>query len=78
MATVTEFKISVDRRESARKTSTLDKRRAEFRLFRQLLSKVPQENVFVGVGVIKNWSLFRHYIPKAQEQAIPKCWKSSR
>ncbi|KAJ7421823.1 hypothetical protein WISP_41053 [Willisornis vidua] len=34
-----EFKISVDRRKSASKTSTLDTRRADFRLLRELVSK---------------------------------------
>ncbi|KAJ7408937.1 hypothetical protein BTVI_58202 [Pitangus sulphuratus] len=43
-----EFK-SVDRRKSASKTSTLDMRRADLRLFRELISKVPLENVFAGM-----------------------------
>ncbi|KAJ7406063.1 hypothetical protein WISP_136041 [Willisornis vidua] len=33
---VIEFKISVERRKSASKTSTLDMRRADFRLLREL------------------------------------------
>ncbi|XP_027523118.1 nipped-B-like protein [Corapipo altera] len=41
-----EFKISVDRRKSANKTSTLAMRRANFRLLRELVSEVLWENVF--------------------------------
>lgn len=45
-----EFKISVDSRKSADKISTLDMR-AEFRLLRELISKVPLENTFAGAEV---------------------------
>lgn len=41
-----EFKISVDKRKNDSKTSSLDMRRADFRLFRELVSEVPRENVF--------------------------------
>ncbi|KAJ7413913.1 hypothetical protein BTVI_42070 [Pitangus sulphuratus] len=54
-----EFKMSVDRRKSASKTSTLDMRREDFRLFKELVSKVPLENVFAEAGVHQCWSLFK-------------------
>ncbi|KAF4795393.1 hypothetical protein TURU_093182 [Turdus rufiventris] len=41
-----EFKISVDRRKSASKSSILDERRAELRLLKELVTKVPWENAF--------------------------------
>ncbi|NXX31359.1 RTJK polymerase, partial [Nicator chloris] len=40
--------------------------------------KVPWENVFVGAGVHQCSSLFKHQLLRSQEQAIPKCQKSSR
>ena len=46
-----KFKICVDKRKAASKTSTLDMRRANFRLLRELLSKVPWEKAFEGAGV---------------------------
>lgn len=46
-----EFKISVDWRKSASKTSTLDMRRDDFRLLWELVSKVPWEKVFAGGGI---------------------------
>lgn len=38
---VIEFKIPVDRRKSACKNSALDMRKADFRLLKKLVSKVP-------------------------------------
>lgn len=47
----TEFKIFVDRRKSVSKTSNLDTGRNNFRLFQELVSKVPWEKIFAGGGV---------------------------
>lgn len=38
---VNKLKVSVARRKSTTKTSTLDIRRADFRFLRELVSKVP-------------------------------------
>lgn len=38
---VSKFKSFVDRKKSASKSSTLDMRRTDFRLTRELVSKVP-------------------------------------
>lgn len=67
-----EFKISSDRRKSAKKTSTLDMGRADFRLLRAPVSEVPWENAFESPGVHQCWSLFKHQLLRAQEQAIPE------
>lgn len=40
---VNEFKIFADMRKSASKSSTLDMRRTDFRLIRELVSKVPRK-----------------------------------
>ncbi|GAB0206625.1 mitochondrial enolase superfamily member 1 [Grus japonensis] len=75
---VVEFKIFGDRRKTATKTSTLDMGRADFRLLRELVSQVPWETALEGIGVHQCWSLFKGHLLRAQEQAIPKCRKSSR
>ncbi|GAB0177896.1 hypothetical protein GRJ2_000254900 [Grus japonensis] len=75
---VVEFKIFGDRRKTDTKTSTLDMRRADFRLLRELVSQVPWETALEGIGVHQRWSLFKCRLLRAQEQAIPKCRKSSR
>lgn len=73
-----EFKISGDREKTASKASTLDMRRPDLRLLRELASKAPWENAFEGVGVHQCWLLFWHHLLRAQEWAIPKCQWSSR
>lgn len=72
-----KFKIPGDMRKSASKMSALDMRRAELQAA-QGISKVPWDNAFSGAEVYQCWSLFKHPLLRAQEQAIPKCWKSSR
>ena len=48
---VVEFRIYGDRRKTATKTSALDMGKADFRLLRELVSKVPWETSFEGIGV---------------------------
>ena len=75
---VVEFKIFGDRRKTATKTSTLNMGKADFGLLRELVSQVPWETALEGIGVHQCWSLFKGHLLRAQEQAIPKCRKSSR
>lgn len=72
---VNKFKVSVGRRNSTLKTSTLDIRRADFRFLRELVSRVPWENTFEGAGIHQCWSSCKHYLLRSLEQDIPKCWK---
>lgn len=53
---VIEIKISVDSRQSASKTSTLDldMRRTDFRLLRELMSDIAWENAFSGVWIYQH------------------------
>jgi len=48
---VVEFEIFGDRRKTATKTSVLNMGRADFRLPGELVSKVPWETAFEGIGV---------------------------
>lgn len=73
-----EFTISVDRRRGASKTSALGMRRGDFRLFRELICKVPWENVLADAGVCQCWSHLKLNLLQAQDQAIPKSQKNSR
>lgn len=75
---VIEFKISVVRRKSASKISTLYMKRRNSRLLRVLVNKVPWEITIEGAEVHQCWSLFKQHCLRAQDQAIPKCHKSSR
>lgn len=53
-----EFKISADSKKSASKSSVLDKRRAEFQLLKELVTKAPWDNAFTGAGIHRSWLLF--------------------
>ena len=75
---VVEFQIIGSRRKTASNISTLDMGRTDFRLLQEPVSKVPCESPFEGVGGHECWSLFKIHLLKVQEQAIPKCWKSSK
>ncbi|XP_040977464.1 uncharacterized protein LOC121232961 [Aquila chrysaetos chrysaetos] len=66
-----EFKIfSVMRKQDSR-VATLDFRRANFKLFRELLSRVPWESAFEGLGVHECWSVFKQHLLEAQENIGP-------
>jgi len=52
--------------------------RADFRLLGEVVSEVLQEIAFEGIGVHQRFSLFKYNRLRPQEQAIPKCWKTSR
>ena len=75
---VVEFHIIGDRRKTASKPSTLDVGGAEFRLLKELVSKVPWESAFEGIWVHKSWSLFKSHLLRAQKQIISKCWESRK
>jgi len=57
---------------------TLDTRRANFGLFKELLGGIPWAKALEGRGVQKCWLLFKHHFLHAQEQCIPLRKKSSK
>lgn len=73
-----EFKIFVDMGKTVSRATTLDSGTADFRLLKELVSKVPWASAFEGIGVHKWWSLFKSHFLRAQEQAIPMWDKSSK
>ena len=75
---VIELQIIGNMRKTASKTSTLAVGRADFGLLTELVSKIPWESAFEHLGVCEYWSLFQSHLLRAQEQAVPKCWKSNQ
>lgn len=47
-----------------------------FKLLREILSSIPWESAFGGLGVHKCWLVYKNHLLKALEQAIPLCPKS--
>ncbi|PKU40674.1 glycerol kinase [Limosa lapponica baueri] len=66
-----EFKILRTARMVHSKLTTLDFRRADFGVFRDLLGRVLWDKALEGRGVQENWLLFKDHLLQAQEQCIP-------
>ncbi|KAK4830600.1 hypothetical protein QYF61_012026 [Mycteria americana] len=73
-----EFLIRGEAARGVSKTATLDFRRADFGLFRRLVERVPWEAALTGKGVQEGWTFFKEEALKAQEQAVPRCRKTSQ
>ncbi|GAB0182454.1 mitochondrial enolase superfamily member 1 [Grus japonensis] len=73
-----EFKILRAARRARSKLTTLDFRRADFGLFRDLLGRIPWDKALEGRGAQDSWLVFKGHLPQAQEQCIPTKRKSSK
>ncbi|TRZ06605.1 hypothetical protein HGM15179_020502, partial [Zosterops borbonicus] len=74
---IIEFSIFGEMRRNINKTFTLDFRRADFGLFRQLIQRVPWEAALKKKGAQERWAYFKTEILRAQEQTVPGCQKTS-
>ncbi|KFW09032.1 hypothetical protein N327_00801, partial [Fulmarus glacialis] len=57
---------------------TVDFRRADFGLFRDLLGRVPWDKALEGRGAQESWLIFKDHLLQAQEQCIPTKRKSGK
>ncbi|GAB0203792.1 mitochondrial enolase superfamily member 1 [Grus japonensis] len=73
-----EFRILRAARRVHRKLTTLDFRRADFGLFRDLLGRIPWDNALEGRGAQDSWLIFKGHLLQAQERCIPTKRKSSK
>jgi len=72
------FRILRGGSRAVSRTKTLDLRRANFGLFKDLLGGIPWVRALEGRGVQESWSLFKHHFLHAQNQCIPLSKKSSK
>ncbi|GAB0202667.1 mitochondrial enolase superfamily member 1 [Grus japonensis] len=73
-----EFKILRAARRALSKLTTLDFRRADFGLFRDLLARIPWDKALEGRGAQDSWLIFQGHLLQAQERCIPAKRKSSK
>ncbi|GAB0207839.1 mitochondrial enolase superfamily member 1 [Grus japonensis] len=73
-----EFKILRAARRARSKLTTLDFRRADFGLFRDLLGRIPWDKALEGRGAQDSWLIFKGHLLQAQERCIPTKRKSSK
>jgi len=62
-----EFRILHGRSRAISRIKTLDLRRADFGLFKELLGGIPWARALEGRGVHKSWSLFKRHFFHAQQ-----------
>jgi len=73
-----EFKILRTMRRAHSKLSTLDFRRADSGLFRDLLGKVAWDKALERRGAQKRWLIFKDHFLQTQDQCVPRKRKSGR
>ncbi|GAB0207656.1 mitochondrial enolase superfamily member 1 [Grus japonensis] len=73
-----EFRILRAARRVCSKLTTLEFRRADFGLFRDLLGRIPWDKALEGRGAQDSWLIFEGHLLQAQEQCIPTKRKSSK
>ena len=71
-----EFKILRAARRAHSKLTTLDFRRADFGLFRDLLYREPWYKGLEGRGAQENWLIFRDHLLQGQDGCVPTKRKS--
>ena len=75
---IVEFSILGDVRRVTSKTAMLNFQRADFDLFKMVVTGVPLDLLLKGRGVQEAWTLLKMEILKTQEQVVPECRKASR
>ncbi|GAB0206830.1 hypothetical protein GRJ2_003148600 [Grus japonensis] len=73
-----EFRILRGRSRAVSRITTLDFRRANFGLFRDLLGTIPWVRDLEGKGAQEIWSIFKHHFLRAQDWCVLKNRKSSK
>ena len=73
-----EFKILRVSKRVCSKLATLDFRRADFELFRELLGRVTWEKALEERRAQESWSVFKDHLLQAQKQCIPRKRKAGK
>jgi len=73
-----EFRILRAVRRVHSRLTTLDFRRADFGLFRDLLGRVPRDKALERTETQESWLIFKDQLFQAQERCIPAKRKSDR
>jgi len=75
---IVEFRILRGGSRAISRIKTLDFKRANFGLFKELLGGIPWARALEGSGVQECWLLFKCHFLHAQERCIPLRKKSSK
>jgi len=73
-----EFTVLRDTGQSKTKVRTLNFRKANFQLFKQLVNRILWETVLRDKGAEQSWQIFRDAFHRAKELLMPRCNKSGK
>ena len=73
-----EFKILRESKRMHSKLATLDFRRADFELFREVFGRVTWEKALEGRGAQESWLVFKDHLLQAQKQSISRKRKAGK
>ncbi|KAK4818026.1 hypothetical protein QYF61_004150 [Mycteria americana] len=73
-----EFTVLRDMGQARSIVRTLNFRKANFQLFKELVSRTPWETVLRDKGPEQSWQIFKDAFHKAQELLVPRCRKSGK
>jgi len=73
-----EFAVLRDMGKARSVVRTLNFRKANFQLFKELVSRTLWEMVLRDRGAEQGWQIFKEAFHKAQELSVPRCKKSGK
>ncbi|KAK4827894.1 hypothetical protein QYF61_022317 [Mycteria americana] len=73
-----EFAVLRDMGQAESKARTLNFRKANFQLFKELVNRTPWETALRDKGAEQSWQIFKDAFHRAQELLIPRCKKSGK
>ena len=73
-----EFAVLRDMGQAKSKVRTLNFRKANFQLFKELVNRTPWETALRDKGAEQSWQIFKDAFHRAQELSIPRCKKSGK
>ncbi|KAK4818274.1 hypothetical protein QYF61_009992 [Mycteria americana] len=73
-----EFTVLRDMGQAKSKVRTLNFRKANFQLFKELVNRTPWETALRDKGAEQSWQIFKDTFHTAQELSIPRCKKSGK
>jgi len=73
-----EFTVLRDKGQAKSRVGTLNFRKANFQLFKDLVSRTPGETAFRDKGAEQSWQIFKDTFHGAQELSVPRCKRSDK
>jgi len=73
-----EFAVLRDMGQVKSKVRTLNFRKANFQLFKELVTRTPWEPVPRNKGAEQSWQIFKDAFHRVQELLVPRCKKSEK